>query len=77
MTMLPCIVMEHDSFSGQEVQWKELPVIPVQEIPVQDIILGATPPPPKGRPRGGSVTKNSKNLPAPPCLGEALRRVSS
>ena len=34
------------------------------------------PPPPKGRPRGGSVTKNYENVPAPPCLGEALRRVS-
>ena len=33
------------------------------------------PPPPKGRPRGGSVTYNSKN-PFPPCLGEALRRGS-
>ncbi len=32
---------------------------------------------PEGRPRSGSVTKkNFKNLPAPPCLGEALRRVS-
>jgi len=29
------------------------------------------PPPPKGRPRGGF---NDKNRPAPPCLGEALRR---
>jgi hypothetical protein len=40
--------------------------------------LMMTPPPPKGRPRGGSVTKKDlKNLPDPPCLGEALRRVSS
>jgi hypothetical protein len=29
-----------------------------------------------GRPRGGSVTKNTINLPIPPCLGEALRRGS-
>jgi len=34
---------------------------------------GLIPPPPTGHPRGGLVTQN-KNLPAPPCLGEALRR---
>jgi hypothetical protein len=38
---------------------------------------GVTPPPPKGGPRGGSEPKNFKNLPAPPCLGEALRRETS
>jgi hypothetical protein len=29
---------------------------------------------PKGRPRGGSPTNIPKELPVPPCLGEALRR---
>jgi hypothetical protein len=39
--------------------------------------LMMNPPPPKGRPRGESVTeKNLKNLPDPPCLGEVLRWVS-
>jgi hypothetical protein len=34
------------------------------------------PPPPKGRPRGGLVTKDLKKILCPPCLGEALSRVS-
>ena len=33
------------------------------------------PPPPTGRPRGGSISK-FKTTSCPPCLGEALRRES-
>ncbi len=35
MTMLPCIVMEHDSFYGQEEQRRHSQYYPVQDIPVQ------------------------------------------